>query len=185
MSELKGDTLVLRPAQLLQEHVDLLVDATLPGPVLDLACGEGRNGIFVAKRGLSVTCCDRSQEVLKGAQQLAREVGVTIELWEIDLEQEDENPLPEDAYGLILVFRYLHRPLMPCIGKALKQGGILIYETFTVEQRRFGKPNNPDFLLKAGELSGYFGDWEIIHYFEGIKENPKRAVAQIVCRKSG
>jgi hypothetical protein len=68
--------------------------------------------------------------------------------------------------------------------KALRRGGILIYETFTVEQPKFGKPHNPDFLLRPGELYEWFGDWETIHAFEGIKDNPRRAVAQIVCRKS-
>jgi hypothetical protein len=60
---------------------------------------------------------------------------------------------------------------------------LLIYETFTVEQRKFGKPRNPDFLLNPGELLKLFKDWEVIHFFEGIKENPRRAVAQLVCRK--
>jgi hypothetical protein len=68
--------------------------------------------------------------------------------------------------------------------KALKKGGILIYETFTVEQPKFGKPHNPNFLLILGELGEWFEGWEIIHYFEGIKDNPKRSVAQIVCRKA-
>ena len=82
-----------------------------------------------------------------------------------------------------MIFRYLHRPLISCIKKALKKGGVLIYETYTVWQPQFGKPNNPDFLLKPEELRNWFIDWEIIYYFEGIKENPKRAIAQIVCRK--
>ncbi len=60
-----------------------------------------------------------------------------------------------------------------------------MYETFTVEQPRFGKPRNPDFLLNPGELLQLFKDWELIHSFEGIKENPRRAVAQLLCRKPG
>ena len=101
----------------------------------------------------------------------------------VDLEQDGVNPLPPDTYGAILVFRYLHRPLIPYIKKGLKHGGLIFCETFTIEQPPFGKPRNPDFLLKPGELHGWFQDWEIIHSFEGILENPKRAVAQIVCRK--
>jgi tellurite methyltransferase len=103
----------------------------------------------------------------------------------VDLEREGIDPLPQDSYGGILVFRYLHRPLIPSIRKALGKGGILIYETFTVEQPKFAKPHNPDFLLKPGELHHWFEDWDIIHAFEGIKDDPKRAVAQIVCRKTG
>jgi hypothetical protein len=60
---------------------------------------------------------------------------------------------------------------------------LLLYETFTVEQPQFGKPRNPDYLLQPGELSHMFADWEEIFYFEGIKENPTRAVAQLVARK--
>jgi SAM-dependent methyltransferase len=132
---------------------------------------------------LPVICCDISGEALAHTRSLALQYGVTVRLWQVDLEREGHNPLEEDSYGGILVFRYLHRPLMPCIKKALKAGGVLLYETFTLGQRQFGKPRNPDFLLKPGELHQYFGDWEIIHYFEGIKENPLRAIAQLVCRK--
>lgn len=175
---------MLKPAQLLLKHLSLLTGGRLIGPILDLACGECHNGIFLARKGLPVICCDKSREALDGARRLAAECGVTVKLWEVDLEHEGINPLPEDFYGVILVFRYLHRPLISHIKKALKKGGLLIYETFTIEQPKFGKPRNPDFLLKPGELCTWFEDWEIIHHFYGIKDNPKKAVAQIVCRKT-
>jgi SAM-dependent methyltransferase len=171
------------PAQLLVDYVSLFLDEPLPGPVLDLACGDGRNGIFLAQKGLQVTCCDRSRQALDKAKQLAATSGVSIQDWLLDLEEEGVNLLPEGAYGGILVLRYLHRPLMPYIKSALRNGGLLLYETFTIEQPRFGKPHNPNFLLKPGELLQAFEDWEVIHFFEGIKENPTRAVAQLVCRK--
>jgi SAM-dependent methyltransferase len=156
----------------------------LPGPILDLACGDGHNGIFLAQKRLPVICCDKSREAFDRAGKLAAEYGVTIKFWQVDLERKGINPLPEELYGGILVFRYLHRPLIASMKKALKKGGILVYETFTVEQPKFGKPHNPDFLLKPGELHRWFEEWTIIHSFEGIKDNPKRAVAQIVCRKT-
>ena len=173
----------LRPARLLIEYLDLFLHKTLPGPILDLACGNGDNGIFLAQRGCKVTCCDISSESLGRAQKLAGANNARVEIWHVDLEIAGANPLPSDAYGAVLVFRYLHRPLLECIKKALKNGGLLVYETFTVDQPRFGKPRNPDFLLNPGELLQTFGDWEVIHYFEGIKEKPTQAVAQIVCRK--
>jgi len=111
------------------------------------------------------------------------EHGVRVAFWEVDLEVPGVNLLPEDHYGAIIVFRYLHRPLIPGIKKALRRGGLLLYETYTAEQSRFGKPRNPDFLLQEGELLRWFEDWEILHYFEGIKQEPRCAVAQIVCRK--
>ena len=173
----------LQPAQLLVEHSGLFLAKTLPGPVLDLACGEAHNSIFLAQKGVQVISCDFSGEALERAGELATECGAEINVWQVDLEREGVNPLPEHTYGAILVFRYLHRPLIPCIKKALRNGGLLLYETFTVEQPRFDKPCNPDYLLQLGELRHMFADWEEIFYFEGIKENPTRAVAQIVCRK--
>jgi tellurite methyltransferase len=177
------DNFSIKPADLLISYVSLFIEGTINGPILDLACGDGRNGIFLVKKGLEVICCDVSEGALKSTKQLAALQGVDIETWRVDLEKNGTNPLTEDCYGGIVIFRYLHRPLISCIKKALKKGGVLLYETYTVRQPQFGKPNNPDFLLKPEELRNWFSDWDIIHYFEGIKENPKRAVAQIVCRK--
>ena len=170
-------------AELLGAHLDLFLEAAARGPVLDLACGDGHNGVFLAERGMEVICCDVSPEALERARELSGRRGVTVSLWEVDLERPGINPLGEDVYGAILVFRYLHRPLFPCIRKALRPGGLLVYETFTVEQTRLGRPRNPDHLLRPGELQQAFADWEIEHAFEGLKENPLRAVAQLVCRK--
>jgi tellurite methyltransferase len=177
------DNFSVKPAELLISYVSLFIERTINGPILDLACGDGHNGIFLAKKSLEVICCDVSEEVLKSAKKLAAVQGVGIETWRVDLEKNGTNPLAENFYGGIVIFRYLYRPLISCIKKALKKGGVLIYETYTVRQPQFGKPHNPDFLLKPEELRNWFIDWEIIYYFEGIKENPKRAVAQIVCRK--
>jgi SAM-dependent methyltransferase len=175
----------LNTAAFLTEHRRVFFERALPGPILDLACGRGHNGIYLATEGLSVVCCDRSPEALNRTRALADEQGVTVSLLQADLEREGANPLTVDFYGGVLVFRYLHRPLIPHIRKSIKAGGVLMYETFTVEQPRFGKPKNPDFLLKKGELLGWFKDWEVIDFFEGIREGPERAVAQIVCRKPG
>lgn len=175
--------LAIEPAPLLIEYLDLFSPEAMKKPVLDLACGDGQNGIFLATRGLRVVLADRSDEALAQAEEMARKVGVKVTMWKVDLEEDGLNPLGEDAYAAILVFRYLHRPLIPCIKKAVTGNGLLIYETYTVEQPRFGKPHNPEFLLKPGELPGWFKDWLIIHHNEGILEGPQRAVAQIVCRK--
>lgn len=173
------------PSELLLDFAGLLSPASLPGPVLDLACGSCRNGIYLAKKGLPVVCCDRSAEHLREAARLARAEGVDVALWQNDLEAETGEPLPWNHFGAILVFRYLHRPLIPRIREALRDGGILVYETFTEAQPQFGRPRNPAFLLKQGELLNWFQDWEIIHSFEGVKVRPTRAVAQLVCRKPG
>ena len=173
----------IKPADLLVDFWHCLEKPGPAEPILDLACGDGHNGIFLAQRGFPVTCCDVSQEALDRARQTASKYGVEIELRHTDLEAEGGDPLPIDFYGGIVVFRYLHRPLIASLKKALKKWGILFYETFTVEQPKFGKPRNPDYLLKPGELLAWFRDWCIIHYFEGIRHGPRRAVGQIVCRK--
>ena len=171
------------PASLILDHLKLLTGKPLGGPLLDLACGDGHNGIFLATKGLDVILCDISEDALKEAGKSAEERDLKIEIRQLDLEKEGVNPFDPDAFGAILVFRYLHRPLIPFIKRALMPGGLLFYETFTVEQRQFGKPTNPDFLLKPGELPGWFREWETIHEFEGILEKPRRAMAQVVCRK--
>jgi len=161
-----------------------LIAANRPdGPVLDLASGDGHNGLFLAAEGLPVILADRSDEALNKAKVTLDRTRGKVTLWKIDLEKAGLNPLKEDEYSTILVFRYLHRPLVPCIRKALRAKGFLVYETYTVDQAQFGKPRNPDFLLKPGELRSWFKDWQVLHSFEGILENPRRAIAQIVCRK--
>ena len=180
---LPTDEKIAQPAALLKDHLALLKKESLTAPILDLACGDGRNGISLASQGLEVILCDHSKKALDSARISAEQAGVRVRLWQVDLEQDGINPFPEKAYGAILIFRYLHRPLIPCLKKALTSGGLLIYETFTLEQPKFGKPRNPDFLLKPHELRDWFSDWTLIHYFEGIKTNPDRAIAQIVCRK--
>lgn len=171
------------PDALLLDHWDLLAEGSLKGPVLDLACGDGHNGLFVAEKGFPVILADLSESALRNAGVAAERKKAQVTLWQVDLEKGDDNPLRSEAYGVILIFRYLHRPLMPCVKKALATGGALFYETFTVQQPRFGKPLNPAFLLNPGELLDWFREWKVIHYFEGIKDHPKRAVAQMVCVK--
>jgi tellurite methyltransferase len=169
---------------LLVEFSFLLQEESLEGPVLDLACGRGENGLFLAGLNLPVVLADRSTDSLGMARRLAEERRLDVQLWEVDLET-GQNPLEEEHYRAILVFHYLHRPLIPSIRRGIRKGGILIYETFTSEQPKYGRPHNPDFLLQPGELARWFEDWQTIHYFEGLLEDPRRAMAQIVCRKPG
>lgn len=172
------------PDELLTRYSYLFSDDLKDYPVLDLACGDGHNGIFLASKGFSVVLADRSEEVLGQARLNAQAAGMSIQFWQVNLEQEGVNPLEGRIFSAVLVFRYLHRPLIPFISKSLKQGGILIYETFTTEQARFGKPKNPDHLLKAGELLSWFQDWEVIYTYEGIIGAPPKAIARLVSRKT-
>jgi tellurite methyltransferase len=172
------------PSLLLMAYAHLLLDKSLPGPILDLACGDGRNGLFLAEHGLRVIFCDRSETSLGEVTRSASQLGLSVETWQLDLET-GRNALPKNRFGAIIVFRYLHRPLIHEISAALKPNGFLFYETFTVGQPPFGRPRNPDYLLRPGELLHWFSSWPLTHYFEGVRQDPSRAVASVICRKPG
>lgn len=173
------------PHGLLLEHYDLLKNPDRSLPVLDLACGTGQNGLMLARQGIPVVFADKSATALDVVKQCLAKDALPGSIWQVDLEQPGIDPLCGQNFSAIIGFRYLHRPLFPAIQKAVEPGGMLIYETFTIENRRFGRPNNPDFLLQPGELKTIFQDWQLIFYFEGVLNHPARAVAQIVARKPG
>ena len=170
-------------ARLLLDHLDLLTDLDSSLPVLDLACGKGRNGLALAEQGVSVLFADRSASALKVVEQRLLAAGLPGRVWQVDLEQPGARLFGKNSFSAVLGFCYLHRPLFPALKQAVIAGGLVIYETFTVEQSNFGRPHNPDFLLRPGELREYFHSWEIIYQFEGIRRNPDRGIAQIVARK--
>lgn len=158
--------------------------------VLDLACGSGRNGLYLIENGIPVTFADVNSAAIEQVQQLASMANYKqrAEFWSVDFEQEGVLPLTGKSFAAIMVFRYLHRPLFEQIKQAILPNGMIIYETFTVAQAQFGRPKNPNFLLKTGELADIFSDWQILHRFEGIIEptnesGSKQAIAQIVAIK--
>ncbi|WP_250655607.1 methyltransferase domain-containing protein [Alkalimarinus coralli] len=170
-------------SRLLEKYFDQLKQAAHHGNILDMACGAGRNGLFLANNGLPVTFADKSETLLDKVTESLSSTTSDNELWHIDLEKPGTTPFKGRSFSSALVFRYLHRPLIEPLKHAILPGGIIIYETFTIENRQFGRPDNPDFLLKTGELRDWFNEWETLHYFEGILSDPDRAIAQIVCRK--
>jgi SAM-dependent methyltransferase len=181
---------VNRHSPLLSEYLPLLQAAAHQAPVLDLACGRGRNGLYLLDNGCRVTFADRDNDALfEVAQQVASRAlqqKSLARLWQQDFEQGNK-PLAKECYGAVIVFRYLHRPLMEQLKQAVLPGGLIIYETFTTAQPQYGRPTNPDFLLKPGELSSYFTDWQQHFYFEGVQTvangTCQQAVAQLVAQK--
>lgn len=171
------------PATLLSDHLPLLLALPMSNGVLDLACGRGRNGIFLASYKIPVVFADIDEIALSDVETRLQSKGLTGNCWHVDLEQPGINVLEKKQFDGILVFNYLHRALFPAIKAATRPGGLVFYETFTVLQRQFGRPSNPDFLLLPGELGQYFNDREVLHYREGELHEPDRPVAQLVARK--
>jgi tellurite methyltransferase len=153
-----------QPALFLRQVFDNhLVDITA-GRALDIACGSGRNALFLAEKGFEVTGIDISAVALAHAEQRAKQKSLSI-LWrQADLEN---YTLEAAAYDLIVNIDYLQRSLLPAITAALKLGGFVIFETYLIDQQTIGHPNNPDYLLKHNELLRYFPDFRVLYYREG------------------
>jgi SAM-dependent methyltransferase len=150
------------------------------GSVLDLACGSGRNTCWLAEQGWQVEAVDRDEAAIAGLQGIAG-----IHAWVSDLEQ-GFWPFENRRFDAIVVCRYLHRPLLAKLAESLAENGILIYETFMRGQERFGRPQNPDFLLKPGELYETYGKTLTVVAFEqGDTETPKPAMVQRLCAIRG
>lgn len=148
------------------------------GKVLDVACGSGRHARLLAGLGHRVEAVDRDESHMLSLRGVA---GVSVRI--ADLEG-GPWPYASQQFAGIIVCNYLHRPLFPCLLEALEQEGVLIYETFAVGNERFGKPSNPDFLLKPGELLEVVrGQLRVIAYEDVFVSQPKPAMVQRICAK--
>jgi SAM-dependent methyltransferase len=140
---------------------------------LDLACGQGRHARFLARLGHPVHAVDRDAAALAALRGLP---GITAV--QADLES-GSWPLGTLRFGCIVVTNYLHRPLFPAIVDALEDDGLLLYETFAAGNERFGRPSNPAFLLKPGELLEMVrGRLRVIAFEDTYTESPLPAMVQ-------
>ena len=172
-------------SHLLKKHALLFDSLGEDSAVLDLACGSGRNGLSLIGSGMSITFVDKNESALaEVSAKIRRENIERHQCLQIDLEDGKHSFFDTHRFDVILVFNYLHRPLFPSIKSALSKGGLIFYETFTAEQKQIGRPKNPNYLLRDNELLVNFEGWEIIDYFQGIKLNPRRAIASLVARKT-
>ena len=167
-----------QPAQWLIDNRDLWPRA---GRVLDIACGKGRHAIVMAQSGLRVRAIDRSADAIAELNREADARGLSIDTAVVDLETEPPPGLGDSLYDAVLVFNYLHRPLLPAILAAVTPGGRIFYETFTSRQAERGKPRNPAFLLDDGELREVMAPLVILRSREG--EIDGRFIASIVAER--
>ncbi|MGD0915331.1 MAG: methyltransferase domain-containing protein [Thermodesulfobacteriota bacterium] len=154
------------------------------GKALDIATGEGKNAVFLAQRGFRVDAVDTSEVGLKKAENLAREFGVEIHRVLADL---DNYQIPKDCYDLIANFYFLDRSLIPKIKMGLKRGGMVIFETYLLDQKALSTegPKNPRYFLKPNELLRLFKGFRILLYREGIFEEGgrRKAIASLIAKK--
>ncbi len=144
--------------------------------VLDLACGGGRHARYFAGRGHVVEAVDRDAAALAGLAGVqninTRCADLEAALW----------PYAGRTFGVVVVTNYLHRPLFPRLLEALAPGGLLIYETFALGNEHFGRPSNPAFLLRPGELLELaLGRLRVLAYEDLTVTSPKPAVVQRLC----
>lgn len=163
-----------RPTAWLVENEDLLPRG---GDALDVACGRGRHALWLAEHGFTVRAVDRDAEAVDALREESTRRRLNVQAGVLDLET--GTPWLGDAgYDVIVVVHYLHRPLFPWLIRALRPGGMLVYETFTRAQAARGKPSNPVFLLEPGELRRLVQPLRVVKDREGVFED--RDVASII-----
>lgn len=173
------------PAALVARHLGRLRQARAIGPLVDLACGRGRNALALTAAGLDCIGIDRNEGFLREWLAAAREHPARAQAVRCDLETGGGIPLRAASCGAVLVFRFLSRPLAPAIEHVLAPGGLLLYETFTHEQPRHGwGPSRADFLLGTGELPSLFPGLEVLEHDESPTHEPRpESAARLVARK--
>jgi SAM-dependent methyltransferase len=166
------------PSQLVTGHQHLIP----PGFVLDVAAGDGRNAIYLARRGHPMVAVDISLTGLSKAAAIARAERLDVQFIQADL---DDFPIPRQRFVGVLNVRFLQRALFEPLKAALLPGGVIICETFLIEQRFIGHPTNPAHLLQHGEMAASFEDFEILVSEEGRfdTEDGPAFLARLVARR--
>ncbi len=147
------------------------------GNALDVAAGSGRHSRLLLDHGMRVIAIDRDPDQQPDAEGLTKIAA--------DLETGAPWPLDSQRYDLVVVTNYLHRPILGDIIDAVAPGGLLLYETFAMGNEHFGKPANPDFLLRPGELrEAVAGRLEVIAFEEVELGAPRPAVMQRIAARA-
>jgi tellurite methyltransferase len=164
------------PAHLLVETAEKIH----PGRALDLACGTGRNALWLSQQGWRVTAVDGAPSAIQALLVRAAERHLKIDTSVADLEKHQFKIVPV-VWDLIVISYYLQRDLFAPAKRGVVPGGILLAIVHTTESGE--KPASH--RLQPGKLKNYFRGWQILHYYEGspLDAAHKRRVAEIVARK--
>jgi SAM-dependent methyltransferase len=177
----------LEPDPWVQKYASLIP----AGPVLDLACGNGRHGRYFLDLGYPVTLVDKDTS---GIDDLSCHNNAELITYDLESSYLEKNnlrnsvpkestswPFKENQFSGIVVTNYLHRPLFSHLKATVKPGGIIIYKTFSVGNEKFGRPKNPNFLLQEDELRTVFSkQFRELAFFQGLETNPER-MTQAIC----
>ncbi len=166
-----------RPSPFLERSLPRLAK----GRALDLAAGSGRDAVWLALHGWRSEAWDHDPVALGRAGALASAEGVALATREVELESLAP-PSEGGPWNVIVVVRFLHRPLFPWIERALAPGGTLVYETFRTGQERYGRPKSPRFLLQPDELRSAFPRLEVEHY-EEVEPEGGPVLARLFARR--
>jgi tellurite methyltransferase len=161
------------PSDFLAAHAELI-----QGRVLDVAAGGGRNALFLARRGCTVEAFDIAFAGLHRLREAARAERLAVRPVQADLEA---YPLPVARYAAAVNIRYLQRSLFTPLQRAVHAGGLIVFETFLIDQRAIGHPRNPAYLLERGELRAAFAQCELLVYEEGLFEHAY--LARMIARR--
>jgi len=177
----EGSHSSLQPDPFLVAACEEFLSAASPGLALDIAGGVGRHAIWLAQRGWRVKLLDISEAGARQARENAKQTGTASSIATEVRDLNSEQDLGREQYDLVVIFFFLQRELFPALAAAIKPGGLLIYKTYTSEQKNFaGGPSHPMFLLQPNELLHAFPSLRVLHYHETLVD---KGVAELVGRK--
>ena len=167
------------PSEFLQDWVGRIPT----GRAIDVACGSGRNSLYLAKLGFDVDAVDISAQALDLALKTARGMGVFVNWLEHDL---DEPLQLENRYQLILIIRYVNLPLIRQLTANLAPGGLLVCEQHLVTEADVIGPTSPSYRVRSGDLLTVAEGLDIKHLEEVLVPDPDgrtAALARLVAQK--
>ena len=174
----RGVFFSLAPSRFLAQSLELVFGLVQGRRALDLACGEGRNAIFMAQNGFDVDAVDIAERGVERGGDRSRGLGLDVNFLQADLESYRLKP----GYDLIVDFNFLLRPLIPSMVESLTPGGVIVMETVMAAPGLPGE-HNPEFLLQPGELERLFSG--LAGSILTVEEEPSREtpVARLLFRK--